>query len=88
MERQSGSLTIASFVSLIACGPFGPGVVALEVIRDPAAPEHVVADVETADADARPAELPGLGVIVLVDVAVDDVELAVGGVEAANASLT
>src|SRR4029079_11774980 len=44
---------------------------------DPARPQHVVADVQAADADPLATGPPGVRVPVLVDVVVDDVEVAV-----------
>ena len=48
-------------------------------LDDTARPQHVVADVEPADADPLAAGAPGVRVPVLVDVVVDDVELAIDG---------
>ena len=50
-------------------------------LRDAAVPQDVVAQVEAADADPLAGGEPRLRVPVLVDVVVDDVELALGGVE-------
>ena len=44
-------------------------------------PQHVVADVEPADADPLACGPPGVGIALLVDVVVDHVELAVERVE-------
>src|SRR5438876_4630511 len=45
---------------------------------DPATPQHVVAEVQAPGTDLGAGQVPGGGVPLLVDVVVDDVELAVG----------
>src|SRR3712207_4137638 len=62
-------------------GPAGPHVLVVGFARDAAAPEHVVADEIASDAHAIAGRGPAIGVSALVDVAVDDVELAVDGRE-------
>src|SRR5213593_4410725 len=61
-------------------GPFDTAVVGVPLDHAPG-PQHVVAQVEAADADALTRRAPGIRVPVLVDVVVDDVEVALGGVQ-------
>src|SRR5207249_11922170 len=65
------------FVHLLdGCRPFGPAILHLGVTDHPAGPQRVVADEQAAGTDPVTGRAPRLGIAVLVDVAVDDVELA------------